>query len=299
MDLQALKVFQTVAKMGTISAAARELNYAQSNITTKIQQLENHLQTTLFHRHNRGIILTSKGESLLIYAKRIFRLIDETNKVMKDDQTPKGPLMIGSMETTAAIRLPALLSKYHQGYPDVDLTIITGPTEQHLHGVLQYELDGAFVSGPIEHPEIIQETVFEEELVLITDMKQPSLSSLKEIENRTLLVFRSGCSYRAKLEDWLHQEGVVPNKIMEFGTLDAIIGCVAAGLGISMLPYSVVAKQINGGTLRQHKLPNPYGKVDTLFIYRKDKYVATPLTKFLNLLSEEKGLGEARNLIQI
>jgi LysR family transcriptional regulator, cell division regulator len=130
-------------------------------------------------------------------------------------------------------------------------------------------------------------------------MKQPSLSSIKEIENRTLLVFRSGCSYRAKLEDWLHQEGVVPNKIMEFGTLDAIIGCVAAGLGISMLPYSVVAKQINDGTLRQHKLPNHYGKADTLFIYRKDKYVATPLTKFLDLLSEEKELGEMRKLIQI
>lgn len=299
MDLQALKVFQTVAKMGSISGAARELNYAQSNITTKIQQLENHLQTTLFYRHNRGILLTSKGESLLIYAERIFRLIEETNKVMKDDQTPKGPLLIGSMETTAAIRLPMLLSKYHQDYPDVDLTLHTGPTEQHLHSVLQYELDGAFVSGPIDHPEIIQETVFEEELVLITDRKQSSLSSLKEIENRTLLVFRSGCSYRSNLEDWLHQEGVVPNKIMEFGTLDAIIGCVAAGLGISLLPYSVVAKQINDGTLRQHKLPNPYSKVDTLFIYRKDKYVATPLTKFLDLLSEEKGLGEVRKLIQI
>ena len=299
MDLQALKVFQVVAKKGSISGAARELNYAQSNITTKIQQLETHLQTTLFHRHNRGIILTSKGESLLIYAERIFQLIDETNKVMKDDQTPKGPLIIGSMETTAAIRLPILLSKYHHDYPNVDLTLTTGPTEQHLHGVLHYELDGAFVSGPIEHPEIIQETVFEEELVLITDMNQPPLSSIKEIENRTLLVFRSGCSYRTKLEDWLRQEGVAPSKTMEFGTLDAIIGCVSAGLGISMLPYSVVAKHIHDGTLRQHKIPNPYGKVDTLFIYRKDKYVATPLTKFLDLLSEEKGLGEVRNLIQM
>lgn len=289
MDLQALKVFQVVTKMGSISGAARELNYAQSNITTKIQQLETHLQTTLFHRHNRGISLTSKGESLLIYAEKIFQLIDETNKVMKDDQTPKGPLIIGSMETTA-IRLPMLLSKYHHGYPDVDLTLITGPTEQLLHGVLQYELDGAFVSGPIEHPEIIQETVFEEELVLITDMNQPPLSSIKEIESRTLLVFRSGCSYRTKLEDWLHQEGVVPNKIMEFGTLDAIIGCVSAGLGISMLPYSVVAKQIHDGTLSQHKIPHPYGKVETLFIYRKDKYVSTPLTKFLGLINEETGL---------
>ena len=299
MDLQALKVFQAVAKMGSISSAARELNYAQSNITTKIQQLEKQLQTTLVHRHNRGILLTAKGKSLLIYAEKIFHLIDETNKVMKDDQTPKGPLLIGSMETTAAIRLPVLLSKYHRHYPNVDLTLATGPTAQHVHGVLHYELDGAFVAGPIDHPEIVQETVFEEKLVLITDIHQPSLSSIKELENRTLLVFRTGCSYREKMENWLAEEGVAPNKIMEFGTLDAIIGCVSAGLGISMLPYSVVAKYIQEGTLKQHVIPNPYGKVETLFIYRKDRYVSTSLVKFIDMLSNEVPVIDDQNLIQI
>ncbi len=165
---------------------------------------------------------------------------------MNDDQIPKGPLVIGSMETTAAVRLPALISTYHKEYPDVDFTLKTGSTEQNIQGVLQYELDGAFVAGPIEHTELIQKEVIEEELVLITDTIQPPLSSIKDIQTRTLLVFRSGCSYRAKLEQWLHQEGVIPNKIMEFGTLDAIIGCVSAGLGISMLPNSVIAKHIQG-----------------------------------------------------
>lgn len=101
MDLHALKVFQLVARMGSISSAARELNFAQSNITTKIQQLENHLQTTLFYRNNRGTTLTPKGKMLLTYTDKIFQLIDETNKAMKDEETPKGPLIIGSMETTA------------------------------------------------------------------------------------------------------------------------------------------------------------------------------------------------------
>ncbi|HZG73399.1 MAG TPA: LysR substrate-binding domain-containing protein, partial [Chondromyces sp.] len=205
-------------------------------------------------------------------------------------QIPKGPLVIGSMETTAAVRLPALISKYHKGYPDVDLTLKTGPTEQNIQGVLQYELDGAFVAGPIGHPELIQKEIIEEELVLITDTIQPPLTSIKDIQTRTLLVFRPGCSYRAKLEQWLHQEGVIPSKIMEFGTLDAIIGCVSAGLGISMLPLSVVAKHIQEGTLRQHSVPNKYGKVKTIFIYRKDRYVPTSLIKFINMLGNEVGL---------
>lgn len=286
MDLHTLKIFQTVAKRGSISQAARELQYAQSNITMKIQQLESDLQTTLFYRHNRGTALTAKGNMLLSYTEKIFDLIEETKNVMNDDQKPKGPLIIGSMETTAAVRLPAIFSKYLTDYPDVDLTLKTGSTEENIHGVLRYELDGAFVAGPIEHPELIQKEVFEEELVLVTDTIHPPISSIKDIQTRTLLVFRTGCSYRERLEQWFHQEKMIPKKIMEFGTLDAIIGCVSAGLGISMVPYSVIAKHIQEGTLRHHSLPNPYGKVKTMFIYRKDKYLPISLLKFIDLLSD-------------
>lgn len=286
MELHTLKVFHTVAKLGSISQAARELQYAQSNITMKIQQLESELQTTLFYRHNRGTALTAKGNTLLTYTEKIFDLIEETKNVMNDDQTPKGPLIIGSMETTAAIRLPAIFSKYLKDYPDVDLTLKTGSTKENIHGVIQYELDGAFVAGPIEHPELTQKEVFEEELVLVTDTNHPSISCINDLQTKTLLVFRKGCSYRERLEQWFHQEKVMPKKIMEFGTLDAIIGCVSAGLGISMVPLSVVQKQIQEGALRQHLLPKPFGKVKTVFIYRKDKYIPSPLFKFLNIISE-------------
>lgn len=290
MDLQALRFFQSVAELGSISKAARELNYAQSNLTFKIQQLETDLNTTLFYRHNKGTTLTDKGKVLLSYTEEVFQLLDEIKEMMSDDQTPKGPLVIGSMETTAAVRLPALLSKFHREYPAVDLTLKTGPTEQNVQDVLRYELDGAFVAGPIEHPELTYKTVIEEELVLVTDVFQQSLSSLEEIQNRTILVFRNGCSYRARFEEWLQHEGVIPKKIMEFGTLDGIIGCVSAGLGISLLPRSVVAKNVEEGLLSEHSIPEQFGKVKTIFIYRKDKYMSTSLEKFTEMLSNENAI---------
>lgn len=291
MDLHTLKIFQSVAKMGSISQAARVLQYAQSNITMKIQQLESDLQTTLFYRHNRGTALTDKGRMLLTYTEKIFDLIEETKNMMNDDQTPRGPLIIGSMETTAAIRLPVLFSKYHKDFPEVDLTLKTGSTEKNIQAVLQNELDGAFVSGPINHPDLIQKEVFDEELMLITDTVHSPISfSIKEIQTRTLLVFHSGCAYREKFEQWLYQEKMIPNKIMEFGTIDGIIGCVAAGLGISMLPQSVITKHVQDGIIRQHSIPNLYGKVKTVFIYRRDKYVPTSLIKFINMLSPEEEL---------
>ena len=287
MDIQALRFFQAVAKAGSMSKAAREINYAQSNLTAKIQQLEADLQTKLFYRHNRGTILTDKGKMLLSYSDEIFQLLNEVRNVMVDDYTPKGPLAIGSMETTAAVRLPQLLSKFHHQYPAVDLTLKTGPTEQHVADVLQYKLNGAFVAGPIQHPDLSFSNVIEEELVLITDTLEQPLQSIADLKKRTILVFRQGCSYRAQFEAWLHQEGVIPEKIMEFGTLDGIIGCVSAGLGVSLLPKSVVEKHMKDNLIMKHSIPEKFGKVNTIFIYRENEYVSVSLKKFIEMIGDE------------
>lgn len=71
---------------------------------------------------------------------------------------------------------------------------------------------------------------------------------------------------------------------MEFGTLDAIIGCVIAGLGITLLPYSVIAKHVKEEQLNYHPIPQAYGTVKTFFVYRKDKYISSSLKSFLDLL---------------
>ena len=114
MDLQTMKIFHTVAKEGSFSAASHKLNYAQSNISIKMQQLESDMQSPLFYRHNRGITLTLKGTLLLQYSEKILRLLDETSSAMLEDGSARGTLSIGSMETVASIYLPKILSKYHK-----------------------------------------------------------------------------------------------------------------------------------------------------------------------------------------
>ncbi|MDS0527678.1 LysR family transcriptional regulator [Clostridium sp. SHJSY1] len=288
MDLQALKIFQVVAETGSISKAARELNYAQSNVSNKIQQLEAYLQTSLFYRHNRGITLSDKGQMLLKYSEKIFHLINETTCAIKDDTTPQGTLCIGSMETMATVHLPKMLSIYHKNYPNVDLTLKTGTTEKNINEVLQYNLDGAFVAGPIDHPELIQKLVCEENLVLITDTEHPMISSIKDIQTRTLLTFPTGCSYRKTLEQLLHNEGLIPNKIIEFDSLGAIIASACSGLGMSLLPVSVVEKYVQDGTLRYHSIQDPCANVPTVFIYRKDKFMSKSLLKFIDIFSNKE-----------
>ena len=288
MDIQSLRIFKSVAEYGSISKAAKELNYAQSNITTRMQQLENSLQTVLFYRHNKGVTLTAKGELLITYADKIFRLLDETKEVMRDQEEPQGPLSIGSMETTAAVHLPRFLSRYHSAYPQVDLNLKTGPTSQHIEAVLNYELDGAFVSGPLSHPDLITKKVFSEELVLVgNSLLSQSLKSRK-VDDLTLLVLHKGCFYREKLKHWLHEEGVIPSKVMEFGSLDALMGCIAAGLGVTLLPLSIVQRYSYLENVTHYPLPEKFSLVDTLFIYRTDVTFSTPLIKFVEMFQEER-----------
>ena len=125
MDIQLLKVFYAVAQEGSISKAANKLTFAQSNVTHKIQQLEADLQTQLFYRHNRGITLTPPGQILVSYAEKILHVIQEARAAVGDSSVPAGPLRIGAVETTAAVRLPALLADYHREYPAVDFALIT------------------------------------------------------------------------------------------------------------------------------------------------------------------------------
>lgn len=169
MDHGDLKVFQTVAQTGSITKASQILNFVQSNVTARIKHLESDLQTLLFYRHSRGVTLTPAGKTLLIYVKKIMHLYNEAYKAIQDSPVPSGQIAIGSMETTAAVRLPAVLAVYHQQFPNVDLSLTTGSTQQLINYVLTYELDGALVASPVQHPEIIQEPVLIEELVLITD----------------------------------------------------------------------------------------------------------------------------------
>ena len=119
MELSDLVTFSAVARTGGITRAASELNTVQSNVTQRIKALEAEIGTALFERHSRGMTLTGAGRRLLPYAERMAALSHEAVLAARDDGVPKGPLAIGSMETTAAVRLPSRLAEFHRSFPAV------------------------------------------------------------------------------------------------------------------------------------------------------------------------------------
>ncbi|MFC5405962.1 LysR family transcriptional regulator [Cohnella soli] len=278
MESGELRIFQAVAREGTITKAAEKLGYVQSNVTARIRQLEAELGTPLFHRHNRGMVLSSAGKSLLNYADKIVGLLDEATKAVRWIDKPGGPLAIGSTQTAAAVRLPKLLAAFHREYPEVNLSLMTSHTQQLVDKVLRYELDGAFISSPHIHPELRAVPAFDEQLVIIAP---PSVRDLSDALKKPVLVVSAGCSYRDVLEKWLKTTSPDRTATMEFGTIEAIIGSVGAGLGISIMPRSVSDKQEESGVLRTFPLPPGFTNMQTTFVTRKDAAMSRALTAFI------------------
>src|ERR1700730_11590584 len=199
-----LLTFSTVARLGGITRAAEELNTVQSNVTQRVKAREAEIGTALFERHSRGMTLTGAGRRLLPYAQCMVALSREAMLAAREDGEPKGPLAIGSMETTAAVRLPSLLAEFHRRFPAIQLSLRTAPTADLVAAVLDGALDGAFVAGPIDHAEITATMAFREELVLVTARRWTSLAALRAgtpESGPTALVFRIGCTYRQRLAE--------------------------------------------------------------------------------------------------
>jgi LysR family transcriptional regulator, cell division regulator len=284
MNSTDLMFFAAVAETGGIGRAAARLNTVQSNVTGRIRALEQAMRVPLFHRGSRGVTLTRAGERLLPYALQVGRLLSEARHAVLAEGEPRGPLRIGAMETTAALRLPGPLADFAGRHPEVDIELETGPTEVLVGRVLDRSLEGAFVSGPLVQAELTAVPVLTEELVLVA---HPAIGGLTELLDRLagareakVLVFRAGCSYRRRLEAFLARHGLVHVRRMEFGTLDGILGCVAAGMGVTLIPRVVAEPAWRAGRVALHPLPDGDGQAQTLLVHRSDSQPSAAFTRF-------------------
>ena len=270
MDLNDLRIFRAVIQEGGITRAAQRLHRVQSNVTTRVKQLEADLGVELFTRSGKQLQPTVAAHVLNGYAERLLQLADEARAAVADD-TPRGPLRLGSMESTAATRLPAVLSRFHVRHPAVDLELRTGPTSRLLADVLDGRLDCALISGPLSDARFDTTAVFKEELMLVAARDHPPIRRATDLQVRTLLTFEAGRAYRLRLESWLAAEGVVPQRIVELSSYHTMVGCAASGMGVALVPESLLAHLSESSGVSRHRLPAPIARAQTLLIRLKGR----------------------------
>jgi DNA-binding transcriptional LysR family regulator len=267
MDLSDLRIFTAVVREGSVTGAAKRLNRVQSNVTTRIRQLEDDLDVALFIREGKRLRLAPAGQALLGHAERLLKMADEARAAVRDPK-PRGVLRLGAMESTAAVRLPAALNEYHRRHPEVTLELRTGNPGVLAAAILAGELDAALVAEPIADAPFEKVFVFEEEPVIVSAAGQPQIGR-KAGFPKTIIAFEHGCPHRKRLETWYAKHGEMPERIVELGSYHAMLSCVAAGMGIALLPRSVLTTFPESRRLAVHNLPSGENRSETVLIWRK------------------------------
>lgn len=271
MESESLRIFVTTAAELSITQAAARLGRAPSNVTTRIQQLEAELGAELFVRSGKRMALSTAGEQFIGYAQRLLALGDEARQVVSGG-SQGGVLRIGSMESTAASRLPAVLAAYHLRHPDTRLELITGASRPLIEKVRSGALDCAFAALPQSDDEsgvladmgLQSLAVWTEELQLLLPASEADVDDVRQLRIRSLAAFPQGCTYRRLAEDWLGIAGNPAWKIQEMSSYHAMVACVAAGACVTILPQSVLALTSAPAQLRTLSL----GRSRTRLVWR-------------------------------
>jgi DNA-binding transcriptional LysR family regulator len=284
MDLGDLHIFRAVVHEGGVTRAAARLNRVQSNVTTRVRQLEQDLGVDLFIREGKRLHLSPTGKLLLDYADRLLDLAQEARDAVHDGE-PRGLLRLGAMESTAAIRLPEPLSVFHRRFPQVKLELHTRQIGQLSASVLTGELDAALVAEPVPEAPFEKAVVYDEELAIVAAAGHPPIRSPRDVLSETVLAFEHGCAYRLRLQQWFARAGELPEHIVEMTSWHAILGCTAARMGISLMPRMLVTSFPQAKFLSVHPLPAELSRAPTVLIWRKGAR-SSKISALLDVLHE-------------
>ena len=287
MDLQVLRFFVTVAQEGGFTAASERLHYAQSNLSTRIRQMEEELGETLFYRNKRGVTLTAKGELFYEYANRILNMSEEAMTAMRDMDHARGSLTIGAIEATALGDLPKLFADYHKEYPDVKLSLTADLNDVFADKVLNREIDGAFVAESPQRTELEEIFIKKEKLVFVASAQEQASDLWELLKTAPIITFPEGSIFRRRLELLLASHGnLSPAQMIILNSLGAQLVNISSGLGIGYLPESITESFTSQGLMKKYELEDKdrLSELDITFIYRRDHIMDAAFRFFLERL---------------
>jgi DNA-binding transcriptional LysR family regulator len=267
MELRELETFRAVVDAGGVARASQRLHRAQSSVTARIRQLEASLGVPLFRREGRRLRLTEAGDALLGYADRLLSLADEARVAVRRDGV-RGRVRLGAMESVAASRLPRPLASFHRQYPEVAVELQTAPSRTLLARLQAGELDLAIVGDELADDRFEMHPLYPERLVMVAASGCPLLEDPARLGGQTLLVFHGqGCAYRRRFENWLQSLRVVPGRVLEYGSYHAILASAASGLGVSLVPQSVLDTYPQRDALSVRSVPGRIAQLRTIMIH--------------------------------
>ena len=293
MDFRQLEMFGAVAEEGTFTRAAERLHVSQSAISRQVKLLEEELGGSLLHRGPKRVALTQPGELLLKMVHRIQRDMAEVVAQISDTHTlHRGSLSVAGGMTVCLYILPRLLKKFRSLYPHVDLRVASGASESIQRQLRNAELDLALLTLPILARDLEVIPVLKEEMVVVTAPGHP-LSRERTVEPKSLgryplILYEAGSNSRKVLDQFFLEEEVPVEVAMETENVEIIKAMVGNGLGVSIIPYAAVAKDVRTKRLAQARVRGRKLYRETGWVYLKSDYVPRTISEMIRVFDQMK-----------
>ena len=254
MDLRQLEIIRAIAETGSFTAAGHKLHVSQSAISRQILLLEDELKEPVFLRVGRRIRITPAGESLLQLSHRVFQDLKDTIAGITDSQESlRGTVRLLGGMTVCLYVFPALLAELKRQHPEIDIKLMTGSSERCLQQLRSGAGDLALLTLPIDQPDLVTVPVLQEELLVVTAAKHPLSRKRKvlpqDLVGQPFVLFESGSNTRRAVDEFFMTARIEPQIVMETENVEIIKALVRNGLGLTIIPYQAVARDVTQGQL--------------------------------------------------
>lgn len=293
MEVRQLQIFRILAEELNFTRTAERVHTVQSNVTAQIKALEEELGVPLFDRLGRRVTLTDAGQRFLPFAEQALTAMEQGQRAVTAGSEPSGPLRISAPESIVTYRLPVLLRKFRRRFPHVQLIF-----RPHVDASIALELESGKIDMVIDMRDSVSSGAFEsmplrvERVFLLAHGTHPLAShrTVKptDLAGQTLLLTEHGCGYRAKLDRVLAMQNIRPGHCTEFASVEAIKQCVAAGMGLALLPAIAVARELRQHHFKALHWAGPTFDIPTHILWHKDKWVSPAMAAFRDLMKDNR-----------
>lgn len=289
MNVRHLQIFVTVAECGKMRTAAEKLHISQPSVSQAVRELEEYYDIQLFDRLSQRIYITEMGKNLLPYARHIVDSYGEMEE-FAFDASRKNIIRIGGSVSVGTVLLPDIIGKLKTAIPNVDVRVVVDNTTNIEKMVLSSEIDVAIVEGMIENLELIQQDIFQDELVLVVGKNHPlfkvSNITLEQLTGQALISREAGSAERNQFERYLSEHGIRMVSKWSCSNTETIKHAVEAGEGIAILSRMLVKDELKKDILHIVQVENVRIKRNIKLVYHRNKYFTTPMRKLVEICEE-------------
>jgi DNA-binding transcriptional LysR family regulator len=289
MNLNHLGAFDAVAREGSVTRAGARLRITQPAVSRQLKLLEEAVGARLVDRLPKGVRLTSAGELLAGYARRLFALADEGERAVAELQGLKrGSLTVGASTTIGIYFLPTLLARFTRRFPLIDLHMEVSNTQVIQQYLMDRRVDVAVTEGFVHWPELEARVFLVDELVPIVPVGHRLASarhvSLREFCTEPLLMREKGSGTRDIIEAALARKRVEVRPMMDLGSTEAIKRSVEAGVGVAIVSALTVEQELHDRRLVSFRLADCRLRRSLHVVQARDRSVSKAAGAFLQLV---------------